>query len=95
MKLKSKQLQRLLDDIRQTPVQGMTVSQGTVFSRPYHTVEPHGGSWLDMESWCCNTFGEPGSVWGDFTTNNRWYMNNSRFWFRDQKDLAFFLMKWS
>jgi hypothetical protein len=24
----------------------------------------------------------------------RWYMNNSKFWFRDKKDLEWFLLRW-
>lgn len=73
----------------------VTVSQGTIFQKQYHTAEPWAGDWKQMESWCRECFGDPGSVWDDFSSNNRWYMNSRRFWFRDEQDLLLFLLKWA
>jgi hypothetical protein len=38
-----------------------------------------------------------GSTWGEKAAPEpamRWYMNNRKFWFRDQKDQLMFVMKW-
>jgi hypothetical protein len=51
-----------------------------------------------MELWCIQAFGETeGSIWGEKPAPEpamRWYMNNRKFWFRDQADQLMFVMKW-
>jgi hypothetical protein len=82
----------------------MIVSEGNVFGEKYYTVKPiatwdldgdWGGidTWNEMENWCINTFGcaPANGVW---EPHGRWYMNNSKFWFKEQKDLEWFLLKW-
>ena len=93
-------IQRLTDDIlANRTVEDLVLSQGTVYGARYHTVEPIGGSWIEMETWCLDTFGNTGSIWSD-TKNltpqplQRWYANNRKFWFRDKKDRDWFLLKW-
>lgn len=91
---------RLWQDIMQadTKVTDILLSEGTVFGARYYTVEPIGGSWLEMETWCSEVFGSASSVWeGTFTTTDagRWYANNRKFWFRREKDRTMFILKWS
>ena len=50
-----------------------------------------------MMAWMIDTFGPSGTkdnpmVW---TPDQRWYANNAKFWFRDKKDLEWFMLKWS
>ena len=87
----------------------MKLSEGTVFGEKYYTVDPdikayepfwYHQDWHDMENWCKKTFGQPGSVWevNELKTPliaHRWYMNNSKFWFREKKDLEWFVLKWT
>ena len=75
-------------------------STGTVFGHLYHTVEPRNIEWQDSRRmwddiflWCSQMFGEVGSPW-QTEPNRRWYANNSKFWFRDEKDLAWFMLRW-
>jgi hypothetical protein len=47
-----------------------------------------------MMEWTVKTFGP--SAWdGVWTPDQRWYANNAKFWFRDAKDLEWFMLKWS
>jgi hypothetical protein len=95
---KYKARKRLMDDILSRPVEALNVDVGTVFGKKYYTVEPIGGNWLEMEEWAVSVFGAPSSVWeGTFTTADagRWYMNDRRFWFREEKDRDWFILKWS
>ena len=72
----------------------MKLSEGKIFGEQYYTVEPVPyGAWHDMELWCKKTFGCPPAN-GVWEPHGRWYMNNSKFWFRDKKDLEWFVLKW-
>ena len=81
----------------------LELSDGRVFGARYYTVEPkvHWYSpaglvinmWREMEEWCIRTYG-PTPVNGVWTAGGRWYANNSKFWFREHKDLEWFLLKW-
>jgi hypothetical protein len=90
--------QRLWDDLHARPVEGLKLSEGTVYGSRYYCVEPYGGSWMDMELWCMEAFGTAsGSIWGENPAPEpamRWYMNNRKFWFRDEADQLMFVMKW-
>ena len=69
-------------------------SEGTVYGQQYLTVQPMNSvKWKEMEAWIVDTLG-PTSVDGVWTPDMRWYMNNSKFWFRDKKDLEWFLLRW-
>ena len=83
------------------PISDIKMSQGKVYGLPYHTLEPVGGSWHEMEDWCSSAFGPPGGdIWEGSKNNHatkpgaRWYQNNRKFWFRDVKDRDWFLLKW-
>jgi hypothetical protein len=90
---------RLWDDLHQRPIEKLVLSEGAVYGSQYYTVEPVGGSWMDMEMWAIEAYGETGSLWRE-TKNltpeplQRWYMNNRKFWFRDEKDRTMFILRW-
>lgn len=91
--------QRLWDELHRRPVEDLKLSEGTVYGSKYHCVEPVGGSWREMEHWCHETFGEIAgtSIWAEEKAPSpaqRWYMNNRKFWFRDEADRLMFVMKW-
>lgn len=81
----------------------LIVAEGKVFGARYYTVEPKvitwdldkdwGGidAWEHMENWCIETYGESK---GAFEPSQRWYVNSARFWFREKKDLEWFVLKW-
>jgi hypothetical protein len=72
-------------------------STGTVFDQKYLTVAPMNAEaqWNDMLEWMVDTFGPLDDIKGIFTPNQRWYVNNAKFWFRDQKDRDWFVLRWS
>jgi hypothetical protein len=70
------------------------LSEGRVYGARYLTVHPNTGSrWNEMMAWMTDTFG-PTAEDGVWTPDQRWYANNSKFWFRDTKDLEWFVLKW-
>jgi len=72
-----------------------TISNGTVYGEKYLTVHPSNSwHWNEMMDWMINTFG-PTAHDGVWTPKMRWYANNSKFWFREEKDLTLFILKWS
>ena len=91
-------LKRLWEDIVYSPLQDIVLSDGTVYGARYYTAEPIGGNWREMEAWCYETFGNSGEhIWGEKEAPEpaqRWYMNNRKFWFRDEKDRMIFVLKW-
>ena len=90
--------QRLWDELHRRPVEDLKLTEGTVYGSRYHCVEPVGGSWIEMQEWCFNQFGDSGKhIWGEKETPThpqRWYMNNRKFWFRDEQDRLMFVMRW-
>ena len=95
--MNSQAFMRLWDDIHNRPVEELKLSEGTVYGSRYYCIEPVGGSWAKMELWCMQAFGETtGSIYGENVPEpaQRWYMNNRKFWFRDQADQLMFVMKW-
>ena len=79
----------------------LKLSEGRVSGSRYYTVDPnpnwdpywYNQGWHDMENWCIATFGDTPKD-GVWTPNARWYMNNSKFWFRYEKDLSWFMLRW-
>ena len=71
-------------------------STGRVFGHDYLTVAPMNaeGMWSDMMEWMVETFG-PTAKDGVWTADQRWYVNNAKFWFRDQRDRDWFVLRWS
>jgi hypothetical protein len=77
-------------------------ASGTVYGKRYYTIAPPmwKSDWPAMELWCRETFGPTGSLWKERKNlapepNQRWYANNSKFWFLDEKDLNWFVLRWS
>lgn len=91
-------IERLMKDLNSQPVSDMILNEGTVYGSRYHTVEPVGGSWLEMEKWCTSIFGDVGSpMWGEKKAPEparRWYANNRKFWFKSEKDRDWFIVRW-
>jgi hypothetical protein len=97
--------QKISDDIDQQVLRGvgyvfdfyLEYSTGKVFGHDYLTVAPMNaeGMWSDMMAWMVETFGPLDDSQGVFTPNQRWYANNAKFWFRDQKDRDWFVLRWS
>jgi hypothetical protein len=96
--LSSQAFKRLWDDLHMRPVENLVLSEGTVYGARYYTVEPVGGSWMDMEMWAIQVYGDPGDkIWDSGPAPlpaKRWYMNNRKFWFREEKDRTMFILKW-
>lgn len=89
---------RIFDDIYLQPITDIVLSEGKVYGTCYYTAEPVGGNWREMEAWCYETFGNAGDkLWGEPKAPEpaqRWYMNNRKFWFRDDIDRMVFVLKW-
>lgn len=90
---------RLWNDIMDQPIQDLELGEGRIYGARYYTVRPVGGNWLDMETWCTETFGQGSrSLWGEKTAPEpaqRWYMNDRKFWFREVKDRDWFILRWN
>lgn len=91
-------LKRLWEDVVYSPLQDIVLSEGTVYGARYYTAQPVGGNWREMEAWCYDTFGNSReNIWGEKEAPEpaqRWYMNNRKFWFRDDRDRMIFVLKW-
>jgi len=73
----------------------LELDEGRVYGARYLTVHPtNGAQWNDMMEWTVDQFG-PTAHDGVWTPNMRWYANNAKFWFRNQKDRDWFVMRWS
>lgn len=92
-------IDRLIRDLNSQPIEDLVLSEGRVYGARYYCIEPVGGNWLDMETWCVNTFGTRGdNMWGNKKAPepaHRWYANNRKFWFRNERDRTLFIMRWS
>ncbi len=91
-------LQRMMQDLHSRPIEDIVLSEGKVYGARYYTAEPIGGNWLEMESWCYQTFGDDTQpIWGESKAPEpaqRWYKNARKFWFRNEKDRMLFVLKW-
>ena len=96
--------QKMSDDIDKQVLKGvgyvfdyyLEYSRGTICGQEYLSVAPINaeGKWSDMMEWMVKTFGPTpfDSIW---THNQRWHVNNAKFWFRDAKDRDWFVLRWS
>ena len=79
----------------------LKLSTGTIAGQNYYTIYPvmlewrqsNSDIWNSMVEWCVNTFG-PTSKNGVWELGGRWYVNNTRFWFRDEQDQLLFVLRW-
>lgn len=81
----------------------LELDEGRVYGARYWTVTPkfpaHTVTWFKPEwdamlEWCNSTFGST-SEDGVWTPNQRWYVNDLRFWFRNDADRTMFILRWS
>lgn len=81
------------------------LDEGRVSGTRYYTIKPMYTwdvtydwdsirPWHDMVAWCVNIFG-PTPKDGVWTPGARWYVNNTKFWFRNQEDQMMFMLRWS
>lgn len=95
--LTAQAIDRLMNNLMSSPIEDLILSEGKVYGARYYCVEPVGGSWLRMETWCSDNMGSTGSAWDKDKApepNARWYMNDRRFWFREERDRTMFILKW-
>lgn len=82
----------------------MIVEEGRVYGSRYWTVHPvisldFSGDWGNIETWnqmmawMVATFG-PSAKDGIWTPGQRWYANNAMFYFRNEQDRDWFLLRW-
>lgn len=83
----------------------LVLDEDQVYGARYHTVKPMYAwdieynwhsikPWHDMVAWCVKTYG-PTPKDGIWTPGARWYVNNTKFWFRNQEDQVIFMLRWS
>lgn len=77
-------------------------SEGRHNGARYHTLKPEGytpnwdnQTWNNMVEWCVVQFGPTGCVWDAEPYCHRWYVNNGKFWFREEEDAIMFILGWS
>ena len=75
----------------------------TVFGIVYHTapIGMGGRYYARQVDWCTANFGEcSSSRWMDdgpitWKPRERWYANGDYFWFREEKDKMWYMLRWS
>lgn len=77
-----------------------TVEKTSWLKTEYYTVIPDESyywtdltQWYDIERWCITKFGRPGNLWN--SKPERYYLNSGHIFFRNEKDLNFFTLRWS
>jgi hypothetical protein len=86
-------ISRLLKDVFHQRMDRLLVDTGTVFGEEYYSVAPVGGDWLSMISWCYKTYGSDSDPLKE--AGGRWYQENRKLWFREQKDRDWFVLRWN
>jgi hypothetical protein len=79
----------------------LILAESTVYGLPYFVIYVNGRTtygdysvWEEMIAWTTQTFG-PTPKDGVWTPDARWYVNNARFWFKEEKDREWFVLRWS
>lgn len=49
--------------------------------------------WQEIETWCHKTYGAKADPFK--LEIGRWYANNRTFWFRDERDITWFKLRWT
>lgn len=49
--------------------------------------------WQSMDWWCRESFGPAGDVWENKV--DRYYVNGGKFYFRDDRDINLFMLRWA
>jgi hypothetical protein len=74
------------------PENKLVLNEGRIHGAKYYTVFPVFHDWRELEAWANIAYGEPATIWNNEC--GRWYMNNSKFWFRDPADRTMFVLRW-
>lgn len=74
------------------PKMTIKLSEARIHGARYYTVEPIFANWGELETWAFDTYGKPSSVWD--LELGRWYLNDRRFWFKEQSDVTAFVLRW-
>lgn len=79
----------------------LNCEEGDVYGIKYYIVQVDGRNfygdydvWNEMISWVTKIFG-PTADDGIWSPGMRWYVNNSRFWFKEERDREWFVLRWS
>ena len=83
----------------------LELEEGRVYGARYYVVHPvpsweldndWGGvdAWNSMVEWMVATFG-PTLKDGVWAPGQRWYVNNARFYFRNEQDRDWFILRWA
>lgn len=88
-------IDRLLREINSRPLEELVLGESRFRGARFYTVEPVGGNWQEMQEWAKKTFGPASDPW-DFKMDSvgRWYVNDRRFWFRNERDRTMFILRW-
>lgn len=69
-----------------------------VYASAYYQITPivSAGEWDSIIEWCTNTFGPSGTQEkpGVWSMDQRWYVNNARLLFKEEKDCQWFMLRW-
>lgn len=82
----------------------LVLEEARVYGARYYTVHPVitwdlNGDWGNIElwnkmmEWMIATFG-PSAENGIWTPGMRWYANDAKFWFRNEQDRDWFILRW-
>lgn len=71
------------------------VARPQLFHSVLHPANPHNTAWNNMLSWCIETFGPTSKEHNGHAPDQRWYVYSGSFWFKEEKDLEWFILKWS
>jgi hypothetical protein len=89
---------RLKDDLGPYRIK---LSEYDIYGETYHAATPVGWmlddkniTWKEILDWVTETFG-PTAEDGVWSAGERWYANNSSFYFRNLEDRDWFLLRWS
>lgn len=93
LELNQHSLDHLLSNIFFKGMSQLIISTGTVFGEEYYSVEPVGGDWVIIVDWCYTSYGDPSDPKNE--AGGRWYVENRKLWFRDQKDRDWFVLRWN
>jgi hypothetical protein len=95
--LSQQAIDRLMRDLNSRPIEGLVLGDRRIHGSRFYTVEPLGGNWLEMQQWAYAIYGEPSHLWlsPDDLVQCRWFANDRKFWFRNERDRTLFILKWS
>jgi hypothetical protein len=71
-------------------------AEPSLFPIPIHPYNYAPPPWKEMEEWCIENLGINEVTWNRWPSpSDRWFMNDAKFWFRDQQDMMMFVLRFS